>query len=147
MFARSLARALARPLGPAAPLQLRRLHASARLRATTKDSPTPEELMANPKMRDLFTKVSKHPAVLEAIAGLGEILQRHGIGESPAVSSMSLPANISDAHSGQRPGMVQMAKVLVDKDFREASQKLKDEMDKAGIDTQEFATLAGLGKE
>ncbi|KAL8286110.1 hypothetical protein RB601_005791 [Gaeumannomyces tritici] len=131
MFARSLARALARPLGPAAPLQLRRLHASARLRATTKDSPTPEELMANPKMRDLFTKVSKHPAVLEAIAGLGEILQRHGI----------------DAHSGQRPGMVQMAKVLVDKDFREASQKLKDEMDKAGIDTQEFATLAGLGKE
>lgn len=145
MLARSLlARSLpARSLRPA-----RKLHAGARLRfATPTGSPTAEALMNNPKARDMFAKVGKHPAVVEAIVELSEILKRHGIGKHVVqLPCRSRLTSSSDAHSGERPSMVQIARVLMDKDFREASMKLKDKMEEAGVEMKEFA-VSRLGAQ
>lgn len=75
MFAASRLRLVARPLSRVA---MRPLHVTAR-RLASADPPNLSEMMMNdPKIRETFEKLSRHPPAIIAMQKVGEIIKSKG---------------------------------------------------------------------
>ncbi|KAF4470788.1 hypothetical protein FALBO_2303 [Fusarium albosuccineum] len=113
MFAASRLRLVARPLMR---VSMRPIHVTARQCAAA-DPPNLSEMMMNdPKVRETFEKLSRHPPAIIAMQKVGEIIKSKGF------------------EPGQPPSKMEVVKLMMDKEFREAAQTLTTEMQNAGIE-------------
>ncbi|KAF4978159.1 hypothetical protein FZEAL_5404 [Fusarium zealandicum] len=117
----------------------RPIHVTAR-RFAAADPPNMSEAMMNdPKIRETFEKLSRHPPAMAAMQKLGEIVKSKGIyskslrlllaDRTEAVSRTGFDANTP-------PSKMDMMKLVADYEFREAAQELQTEMQNAGIKIQ-----------
>ncbi|EEU34993.1 uncharacterized protein NECHADRAFT_37325 [Fusarium vanettenii 77-13-4] len=114
MFAASRLRLVSRPLSRVA---MRPLHVTARRFASADPPNLPEMMMNDPKIRETFEKLSRHPPAIIAMQKVGDIIKSKGRFEP-----------------GQPPSKMEVMKLLMDKEFRDAAQTLTTEMQNAGIE-------------
>ncbi|KAJ4178661.1 hypothetical protein NW755_013033 [Fusarium falciforme] len=124
MFAASRLRLVARPLSRVA---MRPLHVTPR-RLASADPPNLSEMMMNdPKIREMFEKLSRHPPAIIAMQKVGDIIKSKGF------------------EPGKPPSKMEVMKLLMDKEFRDAAQTLTTEMQNAGIEINPDALMAMVG--
>ncbi|KAF8974776.1 hypothetical protein BDZ97DRAFT_1647253 [Flammula alnicola] len=70
------------------------------------------------KATSTYQKLSKNPDAILAIKNFAEIMEKQGV----------------DTTSGKPPSMLQMSKLFLNSEVREASKKLVEELKKAGVD-------------
>ncbi|KAH7313596.1 hypothetical protein B0I35DRAFT_480273 [Stachybotrys elegans] len=125
MFARIAVSRLVRPAWTIARAQQPRTLAAAaaapsRRTFASESNPSMAELanrMQNdPQMRDMVEKLAKHPGAVAAMSKLGELLKTKGV------------------DPGSSPSRMQLVKLMMDSEVREAAVKLNEEMRAAGID-------------
>ncbi|CAG98213.1 Dpc13p [Kluyveromyces lactis] len=79
---------------------------------------SPEDLDAHVKVQKLMDEIHSHPSIVESLENLNSIMREK---------------KLIDPESNEPPSIMQMVKLMMDKDIREAMQKFKSEMDKSGI--------------
>ncbi|THV03288.1 hypothetical protein K435DRAFT_715660 [Dendrothele bispora CBS 962.96] len=77
---------------------------------------------------ELFKKLQASPSALDAASELGKIMQKEGF----------------DFTSGKKPSAMQMMKLAFNSEIKEASLRLKEELDKAGIDITDKNLVAEM---
>ncbi|KAK7470852.1 hypothetical protein VKT23_002268 [Stygiomarasmius scandens] len=77
---------------------------------------------------ELFKKLSASPSALNAASEFGQVLQREGF----------------DFTSGKKPTTMQMMKLAFNSEVKAASLRLKEELDKAGIDITDKNLVAEM---
>ncbi|CDO95755.1 unnamed protein product [Kluyveromyces dobzhanskii CBS 2104] len=85
--------------------------------ASSWDKP-PEDLDAHVKVQKLMEEIHSHPSIVESLERLNFVMREK---------------KLIDPESHQPPSIMQMVKLMMDKDIREAMQNFKSEMDKSGI--------------
>ncbi|KAL6916403.1 hypothetical protein FSST1_007898 [Fusarium sambucinum] len=118
MFA--LRRRIARPVAmPIMRVATRQMHVTPR-RFASADQPSNmndiESMMNDPLIRDTFEKLSRHPPAIMAMQKMAEVLKGKGLDGSKPPSKMDL------------------MKLMMDKEFRDASTELTTEMQNAGVE-------------
>ncbi|KAK7418025.1 hypothetical protein QQX98_004164 [Neonectria punicea] len=93
----------------------RRIHITPR-RYAAAEPPNLSEMMNDPKVRETFEKLGRHPPAIVAMQKVGEIIKSKGL------------------EPGKPPSKMDMLKLMMDKDFREAAQTLTTEMQNAGVE-------------
>ncbi|TLS26602.1 hypothetical protein PpBr36_04223 [Pyricularia pennisetigena] len=93
------------------------------------------KLRSDPWVKEATGKIAQNPEAVKAIMEFEQILKAKGF----------------DFRAGQQPSKLQMMKLMLDKDFRQAMLKLAEEMQKAGIDgnspqMKEMMKRMGLGQ-
>ncbi|KAJ3564349.1 hypothetical protein NP233_g8347 [Leucocoprinus birnbaumii] len=73
----------------------------------------------------LYSKLSQHPDALAALSDFAKLLQDKGI----------------DLSTGKPPSTLQMIKLASNADFREATKRVGEELQKAGVDLQSKAVM------
>lgn len=63
-------------------------------------------------------EIHSHPSIVESLENLNSIMREK---------------KLIDPESNEPPSIMQMVKLMMDKDIREAMQKFKSDMDKSGI--------------
>ncbi|KAM0421175.1 hypothetical protein ACHAPT_011067 [Fusarium lateritium] len=101
MFAAPRLRLLARPLARVA---MRPIHVTLRRPAAADPPNLPEMMMNDPKIRETFEKLSRHPPAIIAMQKVGELIQSRGF------------------EPGKPPSRLELVKLLMDKEFRDAAQ-------------------------
>ncbi|KAF8901693.1 hypothetical protein CPB84DRAFT_1777204 [Gymnopilus junonius] len=74
---------------------------------------------------EIYQKLSQNPDAIKAIQKLSELMISLGVQATP----------------GKPPSMLQMSKLLMNSEFREASQNAVEQFKKAGIDPADKATI------
>ncbi|KAI7911065.1 hypothetical protein M0657_011121 [Pyricularia oryzae] len=92
-------------------------------------------LKHDPWVKDATSNFSLHPPGLQPLGGVFPIHKSTGF----------------NFHTGRQPSKVQMMKLMIDKDFRQAMLKLAEAMQQAGVDgsspqIQEIMKRMGLGQ-
>ncbi|KAG8672873.1 hypothetical protein FPOAC2_06286 [Fusarium poae] len=117
MFA--LRRLIARPVAmPIMRVATRQMHVTPR-RFASADQPNMnniESMMNDPLIRDTFEKLSRHPPAIMAMQKMAEVLKSKGVDGSKPPTKMDL------------------MKLMMDKEFRDASTELTTEMENAGVE-------------
>ncbi|KAF5563650.1 7-aminocholesterol resistance [Fusarium napiforme] len=114
MFA--LRRIIARPMLRVA---TRQIHVTPRRFASADQPPNMQQLesmMNDPHIRETFEKLSRHPPAIEAMQKMGDIIKSKGLATSGPPSKMDI------------------MKLMMDKEFRDAATKLTTEMQNAGVE-------------
>ncbi|KAJ4127828.1 hypothetical protein NW768_008105 [Fusarium equiseti] len=118
MFA--LRRIIARPMAmPIMRIATRPMHATPRRFASADQPPNMSEveaMMNDPLIRDTFEKLSRHPPAIAAMQRMGDVIKSKGLDTSKPPSKMDL------------------MKLMMDKEFRDASTELTTEMQNAGVE-------------
>ncbi|KAF4969494.1 hypothetical protein FSARC_3280 [Fusarium sarcochroum] len=114
---------------PLARVATRQFHATPRRSAVGKVGSL-RRYISDDHVHEYIRELARHPRVLAAAAKVGEGIKRNNF------------------TSFQRPQKTQVVKLLADPEFREAAQKLAEEMERAGIEQRPelFQHLLGLGK-
>ncbi|CAH0050647.1 unnamed protein product [Clonostachys solani] len=94
----------------------RQLQATSRRHASTGPPNMAEMMYRDPKLRDTFEKLARHPGAILAMQNISQIIQNKGF------------------QPGKMPSKMDMLKLMMDKEFREAAQKLTEEMQNAGVE-------------
>ncbi|KAH7129060.1 hypothetical protein EDB81DRAFT_764208 [Dactylonectria macrodidyma] len=94
----------------------RQTHATSRRFAAAGPPNLPEMMMNDPKIRETFEKLSRHPPAIAAMQRVGDIIKEKGFDTTKPPSKMA------------------MIRLMMDKEFQEAAQTLSTEMQNAGID-------------
>ncbi|KAM0084705.1 hypothetical protein ACKRZS_003053 [Fusarium odoratissimum] len=114
MFA--LRRIIARPVLRVA---TRQIHVTPRRFASADQPPNMqqiESMMNDPHIRETFEKLSRHPPAIEAMQKMGDIIKSKGLATSGPPSKMDI------------------MKLMMDKEFRDAATTLTTEMQNAGVE-------------
>ncbi|KAF5710083.1 7-aminocholesterol resistance [Fusarium mundagurra] len=114
MFA--LRRIIARPMLRVA---TRQIHVTPRRFASADQPPNMQQLesmMNDPHIRETFEKLSRHPPAIEAMQKMGDIIKSKGLATSGPPSKMDI------------------MKLMMDKEFRDAAMTLTTEMQNAGVE-------------
>ncbi|EWG54670.1 hypothetical protein FVEG_12822 [Fusarium verticillioides 7600] len=114
MFA--LRRIIARPMLRVA---TRQIHVTPRRFASADQPPNMQQLesmMNDPHIRETFEKLSRHPPAIEAMQKMGDIIKSKGLATSGPPSKMDI------------------MKLMMDKEFRDAATNLTTEMQNAGVE-------------
>ncbi|KAG4256579.1 hypothetical protein FPRO04_08156 [Fusarium proliferatum] len=114
MFA--LRRIIARPMLRVA---TRQIHVTPRRFASADQPPNMQQLesmMNDPHIRETFEKLSRHPPAIEAMQKMGDIIKSKGLATSGPPSKMDI------------------MKLMMDKEFRDAATTLTTEMQNAGVE-------------
>ncbi|KAH9483041.1 hypothetical protein JR316_0005141 [Psilocybe cubensis] len=77
---------------------------------------------------EAYKKLSKSQSAIEAIKKFMNVLQKSGV----------------DTTSGKRPSMLQMSKLMLNSEFRDASKNMIEEFQKAGLDPTDKAMIDEL---
>ncbi|KAM5346134.1 hypothetical protein ACJ41O_009139 [Fusarium nematophilum] len=85
-------------------VNLRPLHVTPRRHASADPPNLPEMMMNDPKIRDTFEKLSRHPPAIIAMQKVGDIIKSKGF------------------EPGKAPSKMEVVKLMMDKEFREAAQ-------------------------
>ncbi|KAI9159114.1 hypothetical protein HJFPF1_07122 [Paramyrothecium foliicola] len=75
-----------------------------------------DQIQVDPQIQAMMEKAVQHPGALAAMQNIGQLFQDKGFGPEKMPSKMDL------------------FKLMMDKDFREAAQKLTEELQNAGVD-------------
>ncbi|KAM0185786.1 hypothetical protein ACHAPA_011974 [Fusarium lateritium] len=114
MFAvRSL---IARPLLRVAS---RQIHVTPRRFASADQPPNMnqiESMMNDPQIRDTFEKLSRHPPAIAAMQKMGDVIKSKGLDTT------------------QPPSKMDIMKLMMDSEFRDAATTLTTEMQNAGVE-------------
>ncbi|KAH8663831.1 hypothetical protein BGZ61DRAFT_484889 [Ilyonectria robusta] len=94
----------------------RHIHATCPRFAAASPPNMPEMMMNDPKVRETFEKLSRHPPAIAAMQKVGDIIKGKGFDATKPPSKMD------------------MMRLMMDKQFQEAAQTLYDEMQNAGIE-------------
>ncbi|TLD24150.1 hypothetical protein PspLS_06369 [Pyricularia sp. CBS 133598] len=94
-----------------------------------------KKLREDPWVKEATGKIAQSPDAVNAIMEFEQVLKAKGY----------------DFRAGQQPSKLQMMKLMMDSEFRQAMLKLAEEMQKAGIDgnspqMQEMMKRMGLGQ-
>lgn len=79
---------------------------------------SPEDLDAHIKVQKLMEEIHSHPSIVESLEKLNTVMREK---------------KLIDPESNEPPSIMQMVKLMMDKDVREAMQGFKSEMEKSGI--------------
>ncbi|KAF5017277.1 hypothetical protein F66182_10814 [Fusarium sp. NRRL 66182] len=86
-------------------------------RFASAEPPNMSEMMMNdPRIRETFEKLSRHPPAIAAMQRMGDIIKEKGLDASNPPTKMDL------------------MKLMMDKGFRDAAQALTTEMQNAGVE-------------
>lgn len=118
MFAASRLRLVARPLSRVA---MRPIHVTARRLASADPPNLPEMMMNDPKIRETFEKLSRHPPAIIAMQKVGDIIKSKGSETFPASDELLIYSR-TGFEPGQPPSKMEVMKLLMDKEFRDAAQ-------------------------
>ncbi|CAJ0546880.1 Ff.00g015070.m01.CDS01 [Fusarium sp. VM40] len=114
MFA--VRRIIARPLLRVA---TRQIHVTPRRFASADQPPNMnqiESMMNDPQIRDTFEKLSRHPPAIAAMQKMGEVIKSKGLDTT------------------QPPSKMDIMKLMMDSEFRDAATTLTTEMQNAGVE-------------
>ncbi|KAM0342548.1 hypothetical protein ACHAPU_009399 [Fusarium lateritium] len=114
MFA--VRRLIARPLLRVA---TRQFHVTPRRFASADQPPNMnqiESMMNDPQIRDTFEKLSRHPPAIAAMQKMGDVIKSKGLDTT------------------QPPSKMDIMKLMMDSEFREAATTLTTEMQNAGVE-------------
>ncbi|KAF4619212.1 hypothetical protein D9613_005602 [Agrocybe pediades] len=92
------------------------------------EKPTNQALASALENSAAYKKIMQSQEALDALKELAQIFQQSGI----------------DMSAGKPPSMLQMSKLLLKSEFREASTKVMTEFQKAGVDLKDKQTLEEL---
>ncbi|KDR83335.1 hypothetical protein GALMADRAFT_219171 [Galerina marginata CBS 339.88] len=112
---------------PGRPSQnLRYLSTTTPLCASEPRSPFDNDSLSALTNSETFKKLSNSPEAILAIQKLAQFMHKQGV----------------DLTSGTPPSMIQMSKLVMNAEFREASQNVIEEFKKAGIDLNNKAMIS-----
>ncbi|KAL2688979.1 hypothetical protein Neosp_003029 [[Neocosmospora] mangrovei] len=101
---------------------MRPLHVTARRFASADPPNLPEMMMNDPKIRETFEKLSRHPPAIIAMQKVGDIIKSKGNGILSPASDESFIYSRTGFEPGQPPSKMEVMKLLMDKEFRDAAQ-------------------------
>ncbi|KAH7304565.1 hypothetical protein B0I35DRAFT_445042 [Stachybotrys elegans] len=94
----------------------------------------------DPKIREMVEKQAQHPGAVAAISKLGELLKTKGVARSVLWDVHTHTVHIvifcepDRVDPGSSPNCMQLVKLMMGSEVREAAVKLNEEMHAAGID-------------
>jgi hypothetical protein len=78
-------------------------------------------MMNDPKIRETFEKLSRHPPAIIAMQKVGDIIKSKGNEISPASDELLIYSR-TGFEPGKPPSKMEVMKLLMDKEFRDAAQ-------------------------
>ncbi|RGP74591.1 hypothetical protein FSPOR_1168 [Fusarium sporotrichioides] len=94
-----------------------------------------ESMMNDPLIRDTFEKLSRHPPAIAAMQKMGEVIKSKGMDPCTHEECVQyLTADNTGLDASKPPSKMDLMKLMMDKEFRDASTELTTEMQNAGVE-------------